>query len=71
MKHISLRLNDEEAEKLDNICAETHRTISYILRSALDIYLDEYGDYQIALDRFNDKDDPLISAEELKKELGI
>ena len=30
----------------------------------------EYADYQVALDRLRDKDDPVISSAELRKRLG-
>ena len=43
----------------------------FIIKSALVQYLDEYIDYQIALDRLKDKDDKIITSEDLRKELGI
>jgi len=37
----------------------------------LEQYLDEYADYQIALDRLRDKQDKIITSEDLRKELEI
>jgi len=31
----------------------------------------ESADFQIALERFNDKDDEIISSDEIKKRLGL
>ena len=37
---------------------------------AIEEYLDDQVDYQIALERLNDKNDPIISAKEMKKLLN-
>ncbi len=43
------------------------RPKAYIVNKALREYLEEYEDYLIALHRLNDKDDRLVSAEELNR----
>ncbi len=63
---INLRLPEDLKKKLDMVSKETNRNKSFIIRKALETYLDEYIDYLIALDRLNDKDDEIISFEELK-----
>ena len=35
------------------------------------LYLHEYADYLIALERQRDKDDLILSADEMRKRLGI
>ena len=70
-KAISLRLPDDIAEKLDQLSQEIHRNKTYIIKSALEIYLEEYADYQIALDRLRDKDDRILTSAELRKSLGL
>ena len=50
---------------------ETERDTTFIVKKALEQYLLEYIDYQIALDRLRDKDDKLISAEEMWRRLGV
>jgi RHH-type rel operon transcriptional repressor/antitoxin RelB len=35
------------------------------------MYLEDYADLQIALDRLRDKDDDLVSGEEIRREIGI
>ncbi|MFZ3387011.1 MAG: hypothetical protein WA120_07530 [Candidatus Hydromicrobium sp.] len=70
-KIITVRLPEEVSEKLDDLSLEIRRKKSFIIKSALEQYLDEYADYQIALDRLKDKQDKIITSEDLRKELGI
>ena len=70
-KVITVRIPEEMSEKLDDLSREIRREKSFIIKSALVQYLDEYVDYQIALDRLKDKDDKIITSEDLRKELGI
>jgi RHH-type rel operon transcriptional repressor/antitoxin RelB len=68
---ISVRLPKEIANQLDNIAKETERPRSYIIQKAVEYYIEDYADLQIALDRLHDKTDPLISGKELRKSLGL
>ena len=68
---ISVRLPDDLAQQLDGIAGETDRPRSYIIQKALESYLDDYADLQIALDRLRDTSDPTISGKELRKKLGL
>jgi len=68
---VSLRLSGELSEKLEQISKETQRTKTFIIKTALTQYLDDFSDYQIALDRLNDKDDEIISPREMRKRLGL
>lgn len=67
---ISLRLPDAAAKALDELASATERSRTYLIRKALEAYMAEYADYQVALDRLRDKDDPVISSAELRKRLG-
>ena len=67
---ISLRLPSTIHEQLEEIAAESDRTKSYLIRKAIERYLEEYADYRIALDRLHDKDDEIISSKELRKRLA-
>jgi len=68
---ISVRLPKVIAEQLDSIAKETERPRSYIIQKALESYLEDYADLQVALDRLHDKTDPVISGKELRKSLGV
>ncbi|MDD5600702.1 MAG: ribbon-helix-helix domain-containing protein [Actinomycetota bacterium] len=70
-KVITVRIPEEVSERLDDLSREIKREKSFIIKSALEQYLDEYADYQIAFDRLKNKDDKIITSEDLRKELGI
>jgi RHH-type transcriptional regulator, rel operon repressor / antitoxin RelB len=61
---ISVRLPEELVEKLDRLAESLNRSKTYIIKRALQEYLEEYEDYFIALHRLNDKDE-VVSAKEL------
>ena len=67
---VSLRLPDALAQALAQLSKATDRPKSYLLRKALETYLAEHADYQIALDRLRDKDDAIIDGTALRKRLG-
>ena len=63
---ISVRLPKQLAERLDGVAKETERSRSYIIQKALESYIEDYADLQIALDRLHDRTDPVISGKELR-----
>ncbi|PSN87629.1 DNA-binding protein [Candidatus Marsarchaeota G2 archaeon OSP_D] len=64
---ISVRIPAELAERLNELAKTLDRSKTYIITKALSQYLEEYEDYLIALHRLRDKDDRLVSEEELAK----
>jgi len=68
---ISVRLPENIANDLADVASETERSKSFHIQKAIETYLEEFADVQIALDRLRDKDDPLISSEELRAEVGL
>lgn len=68
---ISIRISEDLAKRLDSIVRETERPRSYIIQKALESYLEDYADLQIALDRLHDKTEDVISGKELWKKLGL
>ncbi len=68
---ISIRLPKNLASQLDNISKETERPRSFIIQKALESYIEDYADLQIALDRLYDKSDAVISSKEMRKSLGL
>ena len=67
---MSLRLPDNIFSELEDLADLTDRSKSYLVKKAIKQYLEEYADYEIALDRLNDKDDKIISSNEMRKFLG-
>ena len=70
-KAISVRVSDELALKLSEIAEETERPKSFHIQKALESYLSEIADLQVAYDRFHDTSDPVISIEDIRKELEL
>lgn len=69
-KSISVRLADDTAKALEELSRASDRPKTYFIEKALDSYLAEAADYQVALDRLRDKDDPVLSAADLRKRIG-
>ena len=68
---ISVRLPKELSEQLESIAKETERPRSFIIQKALESYIEDYADLQVAFDRLHDKTDPVVSGKELRKSLGL
>jgi len=68
---ISVRIPDGLASELSSIAKETERPKSFHVQKALEAYLKEFADLQIAIDRLNDASDPAISLDDMRKELGL
>jgi RHH-type rel operon transcriptional repressor/antitoxin RelB len=68
---ISVRIPKDLADQLDSIAKETERPRSYIIQKAVESYIEDYADLQVALDRLHDKTDAVISGKELRKSLGL
>lgn len=68
---VSVRLPDDMARGLEDLAKTIERPKTYVIRKAIEEYLKEYSDYLIALERLNDKDDKIVSDEEMMELLGI
>jgi RHH-type rel operon transcriptional repressor/antitoxin RelB len=68
---VSVRIPDDLVKKLDDLAKETERSRSFLIQKALEVYLDELADFQVALDRLHDLTDPIISIDEMRKELDV
>ena len=58
---MSLRLPSRLAQELGKLATTLERPKSYLVRKAVETYLAEYADYQLALGRLRDQDDAAIS----------
>ncbi|MBN1294969.1 MAG: DNA-binding protein [Candidatus Latescibacteria bacterium] len=63
---ISGRLADTLAIELDHISKETERSKSYHIQKAVEMYLAEQADFQIAHDRLTDHNDLIISLDDMR-----
>ena len=68
---VSVRLPKDLAKRLDGIAKETERPRSFIIQKAIEAYIEDVADLQIALDRLHNTTDPIISSKEMRKSLGL
>ncbi len=71
MTTLSVRVSNTLAEKLAKVAEESERSKSFIIQKALEAYIEDYADLQIALNRLQDPTDPVISSKETRKSLGL
>jgi RHH-type rel operon transcriptional repressor/antitoxin RelB len=68
---ISLRLPDYLADELENIARETERSKSFHIQKAIEFYIQERADLQIAVDRLNDPADAIVDNQTMRKNIGL
>jgi RHH-type transcriptional regulator, rel operon repressor / antitoxin RelB len=68
-KNISISLDEEIIEKIDDVCRVSERTKSWLVNKAVKNYLEEIGDWEIALQRSMDPGSKFITEEELRDDL--
>ncbi|HOB54186.1 MAG TPA: ribbon-helix-helix protein, CopG family [Acidobacteriota bacterium] len=69
-KVLSARLPAGVVDGLEAVARERKRNRGEIVREALEIYLDTWADYQIAIERLGDPTDPVQTEREFLDELG-
>ena len=68
---VSIRLPDTLAKELVHISKETERPRSFHIQKAIESYIEDFADVQVALDRLRDPKDSVISSRELRISLGL
>jgi RHH-type rel operon transcriptional repressor/antitoxin RelB len=68
---VTVRLTDSLASSLDEVAKITERSRSFLIKKAIEAYLEDQADLQIALDRLRDTSDTEISASDLRKSLNV
>ena len=68
---ISIRVDNETAEKLNEIAEETERAKAFHIQKAIETYIKEYADLQIALDRLHNFNDETITMKEMREMLEL
>jgi predicted DNA-binding protein len=68
---ITVRVPDNLAEQLDELAGFLECSRAYLVKKAMEMYLSEYANYLIAIERLRDKDDDIISSQGMKKFLDI
>ncbi|MBW1649698.1 MAG: ribbon-helix-helix protein, CopG family [Deltaproteobacteria bacterium] len=70
-KIVSIRIPDSLASSIALIARKTEMPKSFHIKKALEIYLEEMADMQIAANRLNDSNDPIISLSDMRTELEL
>ena len=68
---ISVRLPEAVAKKLGRVAKETERSRSFVVTKAVETYLEDFADLQIALDRLHDSTDSVVSSQAMRASLGL
>jgi predicted DNA-binding protein len=68
-KIISAKLPESVFNMLDAIAAERKREKEDIVKEALELYIEDWEDYKIAIRRLKDSSDEILSEEEFLSEL--
>ena len=68
---LSIRLPEPLAKELNQIAEDTERSRSFHVQKALENYIEEFADLQIALDRLRDPRDPVVTSKDMRKSLGL
>ena len=69
MAQITTRLPDDIIESLDKAAESLHRPRAEIVRQAIERYLQDFDDLNIAIERLKDPADPVIDWDEARREL--
>ena len=69
MIQITARVPDELVEALDAAAEGLKRSRADIIRQALERYLEDYDDLEVALERLRDPADPVLDWDRVRHEL--
>lgn len=67
MKLKAVRLPEKMIRGIDTVAKEMDRSGSYVIKTAINRFLEDYCDYEIALKRLKDPTDKIITIEEMEK----
>jgi len=68
---ISVRVDKETTQKLDEIAKETERAKALHIQKTIETYIKKYAYLQITLDRLHNFDDEIISTKEMREMLEL
>ena len=68
---LSVRIPEKLFRELNTVAKITERSRSFLIQKALESYLAEQADLQIALDRLHDTANRVISIEEMRKDIEV
>ena len=69
MPQITARLSDSTVVSLDHAAQTLHRTRADIVRQAIEMYLDDFDDISVSIDRLKDPADETLDWQEARHAL--
>ena len=69
-KNISLSFDEELINKIEKICTVSERTKSWFVKTAVENYIEDIEDLEVALERSQSPISDFVDEKELKKMLG-
>lgn len=66
-KNISISFDEKLIRKIDDVCRVSERTKSWLVSKAVENFLDEIEDDEIAFQRSKDPDSKFITESQLRK----
>ncbi|MCY4432055.1 YlcI/YnfO family protein [Candidatus Poriferisocius sp.] len=69
MSQITARVPSELVEALDAAAEDLKRSRADIIRQALERYLEDYDDLEVALERLRDPADPVLDWDQVRHDL--
>lgn len=70
-KTIAVNLQDDLAARVSELARASDQPESVVIEHAVQAYLAEDADARIALERLQDEGDTIVSADEMRKRLGL
>ncbi len=67
----TVRISDETAQRLERLVRATKRSKTSLIVEALERYIEECEDLELALSRFRDPDAEWIDHDDVRRELGV
>lgn len=68
---ITTKISNSIAKELENLSDETMQTKAFHVSKAIEIYVQNYSDFNIAFDRFKNPNDKVISSEQMNELLDL
>jgi len=68
---ISSRIPADIINNIDEIAQATQRNRSFHIKKALELYIENYADLQISLDRLQDGGDKIIDIDQMRNKLNV
>lgn len=69
MTQVTARLPDELVKRIDEAATQQHRSRAQVLRQAVEYYLEDLLDLDLALERLRDPADVVLDWQEVRHEL--